>query len=209
MSLLPPNSTPEERALEGAMQAGIDLSAVGTLWDPWSCPAAVLPFLAWGLSISHWDANWSEVEKRTAVAEAIPFHKIKGTRGAVEQVLARFHPLLRVVSWHEANPPRDPHTFEVRANALEVPVDFLTEEVAEAIVRDVANAKSLRDHFDFVQSLEAQAALFMAAGAMGGSLRRDDYAAEHDTSRDWDAVWQTEDGEPILTEDGTDYLETH
>ena len=67
-SLLPPNATSAERALELAMRAGIDLSAVGTLWNPLTCPVDVLPFLAWGLAISHWDVAWNEAEKRAAIA---------------------------------------------------------------------------------------------------------------------------------------------
>ena len=63
-SLLPPNAQPSERALEAAMLAGIDFSAVGTLWDPASCPAAVLPYLAWGVAISHWDPEWTEEQSR-------------------------------------------------------------------------------------------------------------------------------------------------
>jgi phage tail P2-like protein len=209
-SLLPPNATSGERALEQAMRSGIDLSAVGTLWNPETCPADVLPFLAWGLAISHWDSAWSEAQKRAAIAEAIPFHQIKGTRAAVEQILARFHPLLSIVEWWEANPRREPHTFEVRAPAGPGGIDasFLTTETAEAIIRDVAAAKPLRAHFDFVHALEAQATLWMAGGFMAGTATRSDYSAELDESRDWDIVLQTEDGEPIRTEDGTDFLET-
>lgn len=209
-SLLPPNATSAERALELAMRAGIDLSAVGTLWNPATCPADVLPFLAWGLAISHWDPAWSEAQKRAAIAEAIPFHQIKGTREAVEQILARFHPLLSIAEWWEANPRRDPHTFEVRAPAGPGGIDasFLTEETANAIIRDVAAAKPLRAHFDFVFALEAQASLYMAGGVMAGTISRRDYEAVLDESRDWTIVLQTEDGEPIYTPDGLDLLET-
>ena len=209
-SLLPPNATSAERALEQAMRSGLDLSAVGTLWNPATCPADVLPFLAWGLAISHWDPDWSEEQKRAAIGQAIPFHQRKGTRDAVEEILARFHPLLSIVEWWQANPRRDPHTFEVRAPAGPGGIDasFLTTETVEAIIRDVAAAKPLRAHFDFVFSLEAQAALWMAGGFMPGTVSRADYAAELDDSRDWDAVLQTEDGEPIRTPDGTDFLES-
>lgn len=208
MSLLPPNASRAERALEEAMLSGIDLAAVGTLWNPQTCPAEVLPFLAWGLAISHWDSAWTVAEKRAAVLGAIPYHQRKGTRAAVEEVLARFHPLLTLVEWWETSPPRAPHTFEVRAPALEIGADFLTAETAEAIIRDVAAAKPLRAHFDFVQWLEAEAELYMAAGGLVGSMFRADYAATHDTSRDWTRVFQTEDGEPIRTEDAADFLET-
>ena len=208
-TLLPPNASPGERALESAMRANIDLSAVGTLWNPVTCPVDVLPFLAWGLAISHWDADWSEAEKRAAIAAAIPFHQIKGTRAAVEEVLARFHPLLSIVEWWQANPRRAPYTFEVRAPAGPGGIDasFLTTETAEAIIRDVAAAKPLRAHFDFVFALETQASLYMAGGVIAGAVLRNDYEAVHDTSRDWSIVLQTEDGEPIADEDGT-LLET-
>lgn len=200
-SLLPPNAAHSERAIEAAMRAEIDLGQVGTLWNPATCPAAVLPFLAWGLAISHWNPEWTEAEKRTAVAGAIPFHQIKGTRAAVEQVLDRFHPLLTVTEWWETSPPRDPYTFEVRAPA-EIGADFLTAETAEAIIRDVAAAKPLRAHFDFVQVLEAQASLWLSGGGMTGGLLRTDFSAQHDTSIDWSALLQTEDGEPIYAPDG-------
>ncbi|GAB7553123.1 phage tail protein I [Novosphingobium sp. 11B] len=207
MSLLPFNSTPAELALEDAMLSRIDFSAVGTEWNPATCDPEALPFLAWGLAISHWDTSWTEAEKRAAVADAMRFHKRKGTRAAVEQVLARFHPLLTITEGWEVDPPRPAHTFEVRAPS-DIPVDFLTPETAQAIIRDVAAAKPLRSHFDFVQVMEAQGTLFMAAGGMGGSMFRADYAPEHDASRDWNAVFQTENGEPIRTEDGLDFLET-
>ena len=209
-SLLPPNATPAERALESALRGEFDLSAVGTLWNPETCPPEILPFLAWGLAISHWDPDWSEAQKRAAIMAAIPFHQVKGTRVAVEEMLGRFHPLLSIVEWWEANPRREPHTFEVRAPAGPGGIDasFLTFDTAEAIIRDVAAAKPLRSHFDFVHSLETQAALFMAGGTMVGTMIRDDYQAVLDTSRDWSAVFQTEDGEPIRTPDGASFLET-
>lgn len=206
-ALLPPNSTAGERAIEDALLARIDLAAVGTLWNPESCPPEVLPFLAWGLAISHWNPEWTVAQKRTAIAEAIPFHQRKGTRAVVEEVLLRFHPLLTVTEWWETSPPRTPHTFEVRAPAA-IGADFLTPETAEAIIRDVAAAKPLRSHFDFVHVLEVQAAAFLAGGLIPGTMHRADYAAGRDSSRDWDAVFQTEQGEPIESPDGT-ILETH
>lgn len=196
-SLLPPGSTPGERAIEHAMRADIDLAAVGNLWDPATCPAAALPFLAWGLAVPYWDAAWSEVQKRTAVAGAIPFHRIKGTRAAVRQVLDRFEPLLQLVEWWEVTPPRDAHTFEVRAPADLIPASFLTAEVAAAIIRDVAAAKPLRSHFTFVQSLEAEALAWLAAGAMTATFLRSEHDAAHDPDPIWGARLQTEEGEPL------------
>lgn len=207
MSLLPPNSTAAERALEDVLRVRLDISNIAAMKNPFACQADVLPFLASELAISHWDTTWSVQAKREAVAGAIRFHKIKGTRAAVEEVLQRFHPALSVVEWHEASPRRAPRTFEVRAPVGEIPASFLTQETTNAIIEDVAAAKPLSAHFDFVQSLSGRATLFMVAGGLTGSMHRADYVPEIDTSRDWSSVLQTNDGEPIRTEDGLLFLE--
>ncbi|WP_159977783.1 MULTISPECIES: phage tail protein I [unclassified Novosphingobium] len=202
-SILPPASTKLERALEQAGAALLDFDApIRDVWSPANCPAGHLPWLAWGLAISHWKTSWTLEYKRAAVADAIPFHRRKGTRRAVQEVLERYHPSLSIVEWHEASPRREPHTFEVRAPALEIPASFLSAAMTDAIIADVAVAKPARAHFDFVQVLESQATLFMAAGGMTGSMFRDDFTAEHDTSRDWSKLLQSDDGEPLRDENG-------
>lgn len=209
LSILPPASTPLERALEQTGAALLDFAVpVRLVWSPALCPVTHLPWLAWSVAISHWKTTWSVEYKRAAIADAIPYHRRKGTRRAVEEVLARYHPAFRIVEWHEANPRRAPHTFEVRAPAADIPASFLTTALAAEIVADVAIAKPARAHFEFVQTVEFTGALHLAAGAAPGGLFRADFTATHDTSRDWSIVLQTEDGEPFLTEDGLDYLET-
>lgn len=205
-SLLPPNSTDAERAVEDAMRADIDLSQIGSLWDPATCPVDILPFLAWGLAISTWDAEWSEAEKRAAIADAIPFHRRKGTRAIVREVLDRFHPLLRIAEWWEVSPRREPHTFEIRAPAADIPASFLTNETATAIIRDVASVKPVRSHFTFIQSLEAQALGWLASGANVATFARTTHELAHDDNPIWGLLLQTEDGEP-LSDDGGEFLE--
>lgn len=206
-SLLPPNATDEERAIEDAMRANIDLASVGDLWNPATCPAEILPFLAWGLAISRWDPTWTEAEKRAAVADAIPFHQRKGTRAIVREVLDRFNPLLQIVEWWQMSPRGVPHTFEVRAAAADIPASFLSSDTAAAIIRDVASVKPARSHFTFVQSLEAQAMGWGVAGACAATFSRTQLAAAYDPDPYWDNLLQTEDGEPIASEAG-DLLET-
>lgn len=207
-SILPPASTKLEKAIEQAGAALLDFAVpIRDVWSPVSCPAGHLPWLAWGLAISHWKTSWTVSYKRAAIADAIPYHRRKGTRSAVEEVLARYHPAFTIVEWHETNPPRAPHTFEVRAPAAEIPASFLTSALTDEIIADVAIAKPARAHFDFVQTLEATATLFMAAGGMAGTMYRADFVADHDTSRDWSKIVQTNDGEPILAENGLTYME--
>lgn len=205
-SLLPPNSSDAEHALEDSLRMDVDLSAVGTLWNPATCPAAVLPFLAWGLAIARWDSTWTEAEKRAAIAEAIPFHKRKGTRAAVMEVLNRFHPLLELVEGWETDPRGTPHSFEVRASAALIPADFLTAETATSIIRDVAAAKPVRSHFNFVQYVEAQATSYLSGALLPASYGRYDLIAGHDDDPVWDSYLLTENGEPMQVENDQ-YLE--
>ncbi|WP_429884766.1 phage tail protein I [Geoalkalibacter halelectricus] len=87
-SLLPPNSTALERALEGATERiGAAAVPVSDLWNPDTCPAAALPWLAWALSVDVWDSAWSEDIKRRVIAESIAIHRRKGTVWAVREAL--------------------------------------------------------------------------------------------------------------------------
>lgn len=86
--LLPPNATPAERALAGATARITDVPVpVGDLWDPWACPAALLPWLAWALSVDEWDPEWPEATRREVVARSVELHRHKGTVWSVRQAL--------------------------------------------------------------------------------------------------------------------------
>lgn len=86
--LLPLNATPQERALSLATaRAGSVPVPVGELWDPYTCPLAVLPWLAWSLAVDPWDSTWTEGQKRNAIAESIAVHRVKGTIGALIRAL--------------------------------------------------------------------------------------------------------------------------
>ena len=51
-SILPPNVTRAERALEGATARLDDVPVpIRSMWNPATCPAFLLPWIAWGLSI--------------------------------------------------------------------------------------------------------------------------------------------------------------
>lgn len=60
-TLLPPSSTELEKALEQVAFGLTDLATpVRDIWSPTTCPIALLPWLAWGLSVDVWDSNWTE-----------------------------------------------------------------------------------------------------------------------------------------------------
>jgi phage tail P2-like protein len=61
---------------------------VRKLWNPCECPADVLPWLAFSLSVEPWRSDWSEARKRAAIAASIETHRVKGTIGAVRRALS-------------------------------------------------------------------------------------------------------------------------
>ncbi|MEO1575306.1 MAG: phage tail protein I, partial [Pseudomonadota bacterium] len=86
--LLPDTSTEFEAALATpsfeALQA-LDPAILKALKDPWTCPAAFLPFLAEEFSVDVWDDDWPEEKQRTVIAESWGLHRIKGTLAAIRR----------------------------------------------------------------------------------------------------------------------------
>lgn len=87
-TLLPNNATPQEIALDMATARVGDVPVdIRTIMSPSDCPAALLPWLAWALSIDKLDAAWSEETKRAAIEASVSVHRRKGTRGAVRAAI--------------------------------------------------------------------------------------------------------------------------
>lgn len=209
--LLPPNATRLER---GLARATARLEAIPfdpiSLWNPATCPIAELPWLAWGLSIDRWNVEWTEVEKRAAVANAIADQRLKGTRFAVEQVLSSFDDLLELVEWHETTPRGAPYTFEVRlpladANGV-AGGERVSASFASAIVADVRKAKPARAHFELIQKLELAGFIAPLIAAQATAYRRLECAGLTDTTTNWGAMLQDNNGEP-LTDDFGEMIE--
>lgn len=89
-TILPPSSTPLERALDrsGASRLEALPAVVASLWRAETCPAVLLPYLAWALSVDEWDNGWAEDKKRLVIAESRLIHQQKGTPAAIRRALA-------------------------------------------------------------------------------------------------------------------------
>jgi phage tail P2-like protein len=206
MNLLPPNSSKFERALdalEAATLAGMPMP-VGDVWSPAQCPAALLPWLGWGLSIDIWDSDWSESEKRTAIASAIDDQRRKGTRAALRRALDRVDPLIDITEWFEDPANLEPYTFR-----LDLPdrntsdIDY-NEITISTLLRDIAVVKPLRAHVIASYRIYAQAQIGLVSAVIWGGIGR--LECEADTLAAEDPVWatylQTENGEPLQDEAG-------
>jgi len=141
-SLLPANSTALERAIEAAQARLADVPVpVDQLWDPWRCPAELLPWLAWAWSVDEWDPTWPEEVRRRVIAAAPEVHRRKGTRAAVERALRAIGVVADIVEWWQRQPAGVPGTFSVTAWVNEqlapgstVPTDKVQRQI-DAIVR--------------------------------------------------------------------------
>lgn len=79
-TLLPPNATPLERSIEAATaRVGEVPAPIRETWDPATCPAAVLPWLAWAEDVPVWRRDWDERMKRGIIAASWRLHRQQGT----------------------------------------------------------------------------------------------------------------------------------
>ena len=121
-AMLPPNSTPLEKALlsvELAALAETDATVIAAIWNPQKCPTILLPFLAWSLSVDVWDHDWPETTKRNVIAASPNVHRFKGTRFAVDEAVEAMGFRTRLNEWWLQQPVGRRGTFEVILSVTE------------------------------------------------------------------------------------------
>lgn len=151
-SLLPFNATSYERALESVTKRAtilpVDIAAV---WDPIACPADLLPWLAWALSVDTWDSDWPEATKRALIANSVQIHRTKGTVSAIERVMDALGVTAELHEWFDYGGV--PHTFRLTAwaNANLVPDAeiILNPVLYRTLQHSIDNVKPVRSHYDF------------------------------------------------------------
>lgn len=152
-SILPPNSTPVERAAEALASHVRDLPvAIRDLWNSATCPAAFLPWLAWALSVDTWRSDWPEATKRAVIKASPRVHRLKGTLAAVKAAIAPFGSAAIREWFDDPTGEMEPHTFAVvlaPRTGVGAPVTAV-EDMVEAITR----AKPLRSHFTVEQAVQ-------------------------------------------------------
>lgn len=140
--LLPPNASPEEKAISRAMDR---ISAVpipvSDMWSPGEIPAAALPWLAWALSVDVWNPDWPEARKRAVIAASFQVHRHKGTRRAVREALEALGVEVTLTEWFEDSPPAPSHTFTAEI-ATDGPASPALSDEALAMIRAAKNVRS-------------------------------------------------------------------
>ncbi len=144
MSLLPPNASATERAVEQATIRINDIPVpIADLWDPLKCPLSILPFLAWSWSVDNWDSSWSENIKRQVVAAAIKVHRHKGTPGAVQDAIDAIGAGASISEWFQYG--GDPYHFRID---VELDQRGLSEEETKTLTAIALATKNVRSHLD-------------------------------------------------------------
>nr|WP_232015574.1 phage tail protein I [Stenotrophomonas maltophilia] len=171
-SLLPPNATHAERGLTRAIVARplpVDITA---LWDADRCPTALLPWLAWALSVDEWKAYWPEAVKRARVRTAIAIQRRKGTWGSVRDVVAAFGGSILIREWWEIQPRGTPYTFEAVMTIANQGGETATGKFVDDVIGEINRTKPVRSHFTFTQGMQADTAVGVLAGAHATAFRR-------------------------------------
>lgn len=144
MSLLPLNATPQENALEGSTSRVSNVpTPLRDLWNANTCPAALLPWLAWALSVDEWNPDWTEAQKRNVIKASVEIHRHKGTFGAVRRVAESFGLGIAIQEWWQKSPQGTPHTFSLIVSADQMPSGSL-----ETVIASIRKVKPVRSDFD-------------------------------------------------------------
>lgn len=165
--LLPGNATLLERL---AAQALADIQRVPIplrqLVDPNTCPATLLPYLAWAFSVDRWDSAWPEAAKRAAIRSAYFIHSRKGTIGALRRVVEPLGYLIEVREWWQLAPAGVPGTFALVVGVLD---SGITDEMYAELSWLIDDAKPLTRHLVGLDiSLEVQGHVPVSAAHYDG-----------------------------------------
>jgi phage tail P2-like protein len=178
-SLLPLNSTQMERAIEAALAEKTEIP-LRALYNPDTCPAHLLPWLAWTWSVDRWDNKWSEAVKRSAIRSAFYVHAHKGTIGALRRVVEPLGYLIEVLEWWQTIPNGVPGTFALKVGVLETGI---TEEMYLELERLIDDAKPVsRQLSGLAISLESAGRVFIGVCVYEG----DELSVYPPTQRDID-----------------------
>lgn len=167
--LLPPNASElEQLAAEALAQIERVPVPLRQLWNPDTCPAELLPYLAWAFSVDRWSQAWPVSAKRAAIRAAYFIHAHKGTIGALRRVVEPLGYLIEVHEWWEEVPLGVPGTFRLLIGVLDTGI---TEEMYQELAWLIDDAKPLTRHLiGLAIGLEVRGTAYIGAAAMDGEI---------------------------------------
>lgn len=162
-TLLPPNSSTFEQHLEQVSSRIDDIPApIRDLFSAEDCPAELLPWLAWSLSIDSWKDYWPEHIKRARIKDAIKIAKSKGTRRSIESIVKSFGGEIELKEWYEQDTQQVPFSFNILLNINNLGAQtaaFLTD-----IVNEIKKLCPRRSQFEVRQGITANTDIKIGTG---------------------------------------------
>lgn len=172
-TLLPPNASSLERALEAADAALLAMPMQhGLLKSPPLCPERFLPWLAWEFSLDTWDSDWPSHIKRQRIASAIQIQRHKGTARSVHAVIESFGGSVVLQEWWQKEPRGTPHTFELLLVLSGRPDIDPSAKYVEDVIAEVERTKPVRSHFTFTQGADFEERLGLVGALRATAYRR-------------------------------------
>lgn len=166
-ALLPPSASHFMRHTEKVTARISDIPVeLRQLWDADTCPAALLPHLAWALSVDRWDKNWPESVRRQVIKAAWQIHRQKGTIAALKRAVEPLGYIIRVIEWWQTG--EAPGTFRLDVGVLE---NGITEAMYQELERVIADAKPVSRHMTGLSiNLDVNGQLPVAVGSYDGDI---------------------------------------
>lgn len=167
-TLLPINATLQERSLEAATArvSAVDVP-VRDIWNPDTCPAPLLPWLAWAFRVNSWLPDMAEQQQRDAIKASVYVHRHKGTAGAVRAALGALGIGCQMIEWWQDLPAADPFTFRIALDADQTPI---TLDTLHQLLASVERTKNARSHLSSITpGATSRAEVFSVAVAAVGS----------------------------------------
>ncbi len=125
---------------------------IATIWDPDACPASLLPWLAYALSVDVWDSSWSEARKRAVIAASPMVHRLKGTLASVENALTAMGLSATLTEWWETDPIGQRGTFDITIHYPEEAAEdevLISEKQVTQSLQSVRATKPKSRTFDY------------------------------------------------------------
>nr|WP_319513691.1 phage tail protein I [uncultured Cohaesibacter sp.] len=125
---------------------------IATIWDPASCPASLLSWLAYALSVDVWDSAWPEERKRAVIAASPLVHRLKGTLSAVIAALEALGMQPHITEWWETDPIGQRGTFDITVYVnewLEDDEAILSARAQKEAITSVTRTKPKSRTFSF------------------------------------------------------------
>jgi phage tail P2-like protein len=149
-SLLPPNATGLELALEETMFRATDLEVkLATIWDVDNISSSLLPYLAWSLGVEIWgsDEEFPVEQKRQLIRDYLVIRTLRGTVGAIKRAYGAIGVKAELIENppSERYPKGEPFKFKLKISGQPI-----TAELRKKVIRLTDLLKPLRTKY-FVQ----------------------------------------------------------